>query len=253
MIWLVLLLAQTGSTPDEISRGAGVFARTCAVGYCHGTAGAAGRAPRIQGRSFSQDYLLKVTREGIPGSGMPAWNGKLTDEDLVAVVAYMISISTPAPGGSPHLPVPVTGSVEPKAQPKMPPEVKQGRDLFFDATRGTRCGTCHALENWGNAIGPNLASTPPKSVSEIRKIPTSGVSTARLSSGGEFPAIVVERKDGFVRLYDFTAAPPILRTLAESDVSLRAESNWGHSGAISTYTDEDLEAIIRYLRWLASR
>lgn len=260
MIWLLLLMAQTSSTPsapvtEEVSRGGTVFAKSCAIGYCHGTGGAAGRAPRIQGRSFAHGYLTKVVRDGIPGTGMPAWSGKLSDDDIKAVVAYMMSISAPAPGGvqasAQQTSGPPAGTATVPEKP-MPPEVKQGRDLFFDAARGTRCGTCHAVANWGIAIGPNLVASPPKDVAAIRSVSRSEVVAARVSGGDAFPAVVVERKNPLVRLYDLTSAPPVLRTFSTGDVSTSNESSWSHGSAIRSYSDTELESVVGYLHWLAS-
>src|SRR5690242_21018321 len=65
---LLLLLSQSvqhDSATAAIARGEKIFAQSCPVGYCHGVAGAAGRGPRLRGRSFSKDYLLNVTRDGI--------------------------------------------------------------------------------------------------------------------------------------------------------------------------------------------
>ena len=39
-----------------------------------------------------------------------------------------------------------------------PNEAKLGKEAFFNAVKGTRCGTCHAVDDWGTPIGPNLAA-----------------------------------------------------------------------------------------------
>ena len=258
MIWLLLLMAQSSPAPApaQVTRGATVFARTCAIGYCHGTGGTSGRAPRIQGRSFSHPYLVRVVRDGLPGTGMPAWSGKLSEEDITAVIAYMKSISLPAEGSEPSssaVSTPVAGEAAQRVVASMPPEVKKGRDLFFDAARGVRCGTCHAVANWGIAIGPNLAAAAPKTVSQIRGIAVSGVQTARGQNGEEFPAIIVERKAEFVRLYDLTSPFPVLRTIPERDLSISKGSKWSHSAVTSSYSDTELKSIVEYLSWLASQ
>ncbi len=247
MLWLALLMAQAGAPADEVARGEKIFAASCAVGYCHGAGGSAGRAPRIQGRSFTPEYLLKVTRDGIPGTAMPAWRGQLSEEELRAVVAYMLSISAhPAalPSGETRQ--------EAAARP-MPARVKTGRELFFDAVRGTRCGTCHALENWGVAVGPNLAAVRVRSIEELRRPPARSVKTARLASSEEFPALLVEQKDGWVRVYDLTVAPPVLRTVAANELGWREPARWDHAAFVRSYTDAELQAVLDYLRWLEPR
>src|SRR5580704_8318163 len=107
MIALVLLFAQAASGPALVQRGEQVFARSCSVGYCHGVAGAAGRGPRLRGRSFAKDYLYTVVRDGIPSSAMPAWKDRLKDEDIRAVVEYVASLASatdPAPSANPMPP-----------------------------------------------------------------------------------------------------------------------------------------------------
>lgn len=247
MLWLLFLLAQTSGAQDEVAVGERIFARSCAIGYCHGSGGAAGRAPRIRGRSFTPEYLLKVTRDGIPGTAMPAWQGRLSEEEIRAVVAYMLSIS--ASGSA--APVPSSPAAAPARQVEMPPKARAGRELFFDAVRGIRCGTCHALEDRGLPIGPNLAASPPPSIDAMRNPPLNEVRTARLAGGDEFPALPVENKDGWVKLYDLTVPPPVLRTLRASEVELSPGSRWRHAEVIASYTDQELELILAYLRWLA--
>jgi mono/diheme cytochrome c family protein len=247
VLWLALLLAQGAAPADEVAVGAKVFARSCAVGYCHGSGGAAGRAPRIQGRSFTAEYLSKVTREGIAGTAMPAWQGRLSEEEIRAVVAYMLSISA-NPGSAQPASMPAA-----KAPVSMPERAKAGKELFFDAVRGVRCGTCHAAEDWGVPIGPNLAGSPPESVAAIRGVRARHVRLARLTGGDEFPALEVETKGGWLKLYDLTAPPPVLRTVAAADVQFSKGGAWDHAAAIASYTDEELEAVLAYLHWLASR
>jgi mono/diheme cytochrome c family protein len=247
VLWLALLVAQGAAQPDSAALGAKVFAKSCAVGYCHGSGGAAGRAPRIQGRSFTAEYLLKVTREGIPGTAMPAWQGRLTEAEIRGVVAYMLSISA-SPGAAPAAPAPAG-----EAPVAMPARARAGKDRFFDAVRGVRCGTCHAAENWGVPVGPNLAATPPESVAAVRGVRAKHVRLARLAGGEEFPALEVEAKGGWVKLYDLTVPPPVLRTVPAGEVKFSEASAWDHAAAIASYTDDELEAILDYLRWLASR
>lgn len=248
MLWLALLVAQAGAPADEAARGEKIFAARCAIGYCHGAGGSAGRAPRIQGRSFTADYLLKVTRHGIPGTAMPAWRGQLSEEEIRAVVAYMLGISA-NPGASLAT---AESRTETGARP-MPGRVKAGRELFFDAVRGTRCGTCHALEDWGVPVGPNLTAAALRSIEELRRPPLRSVKTARLASGEELPALLVEEKGGWVRLYDLTVAPPVLRTVAANELGWRDEARWDHAAFLRSYTDAELEAVLAYLRWLAGR
>lgn len=241
MIVLALLLAQAASDP-AIERGNKIFHQTCAVGYCHGVGGAASRGPRLRGRTFARDYLVKVTRDGIPNSAMPPWKDKLSEDDIKVVVAYVMTLANAGPSGG----APPTPGGASQAVPEFvgPPEVKRGRDLFFDAARGVRCGSCHMLGGSGVAVGPNLA----------RAVRTGQVKTAKLRSGETFPAILVEQNDKFVKLYDLTAAPPVLRTLLASELAgLADNSSWKHDSVTGNYTAAERVDVDKFVQWMAEK
>ena len=225
-------------TPD----GAKIFRQSCAVGYCHGSGGTVGRAPALVDRRFDAGFVLKVTSDGVPNTGMPAWKDRLNAAELNAVVAYVVKIS----GGS------GTAVAAASFAHAIPSGASKGRELFFDAIRGTRCSTCHAVEGKGIAIGPNLAAEAPPTVQAIRNGKPATVRQARVGTDA-FPALLVEQRDEWTRLYDLTVAPPVLRTVAKADVSWQGGSSWKHADAISSYRDEDLRAIAEYLKWLSSR
>ena len=90
MIWLVLLALQL---PPPVEQGSKLFAKSCATGYCHGAEGAAARGPRLKGRQFERAYLVKVTRDGIPSSAMPAWKERLSVAEIEAVVDYIVHLN----------------------------------------------------------------------------------------------------------------------------------------------------------------
>lgn len=243
MIALALFLMQA---PDaDLTQGAKVFRQSCAVGYCHGTAGAANRGPRLAGRGFDRSYVDKVIRDGIPGTGMPGFKS-LAAGDLTAVIAYVMNISG---GGSTAAPAAHLPSPEP---PKFagPAEAKKGKDLFFDAARGTRCGTCHSVEDWGAAVGPNLVSKLPASAAAIRNAKAGGVKQAVTSKGERFPALAMDRKPGQVQVFDLTSTPPVLRSFLPDEVKLES-GTWSHAKAIESYSDADLANIVAYLKWMA--
>jgi mono/diheme cytochrome c family protein len=246
MMLLLLLLAQMSFAQEDVARGAKIFAQSCAVGYCHGSGGAANRGPRLAGRGFDRKYLVKVIAEGLPGTAMPGFRATLKDDGLAAVVAYVLSLS----GGA--APATAAPAYEPSAEPPKfegPPEARAGKDLFFDAVRGVRCGTCHVAGEWGVAVGPNPAQ-PNITASAIRSARGANVRTAVVGAD-RFPALLVEQKDDFVRVYDLTSAPPVLRNLLKSEVRFEAGSSWSHAAAIQSYKDADLDRIAAYLRWLA--
>ena len=181
---------------------------------------------------------------------MLSWKDRLSKTEIEAVVDYMLSISNPVePGGQP---APTEARpATPEAPKPMPPDASRGKASFFDATRGTRCGTCHSLEGRGVTVGPNLASIVHKSVAEIIELPTAGVKTAVFRED-KFPALVVEREGGWIRLYDLSVPPPSLRTLPDTEVELQPASSWTHRDVIPGYSNRDLTDIIAYLRWLGN-
>jgi mono/diheme cytochrome c family protein len=249
MIWLLFLLMQNPTDADVIARGEKIFAQSCSVGYCHGVAGAAGRGPRLRGRKLDPQYVETVTRDGLPGSAMPGWKGRLPDGDIRAVLAYVMSLATAAEAAPPANAMPP--GVGPAAFTGFqgPPEARQGHDLFFDATRVPRCSTCHAVAGRGISIGPDLTTSGEPQA--LRNLRLKHVITARLKNGEVFPALRVEQDDRFIKLYDVDTVPPVLRTLERSEITALAEgSDWQHESALRNYTDQELQAILAYLRWL---
>jgi mono/diheme cytochrome c family protein len=248
MIAVALLLAQSAVDPVVIARGERIFAQSCSVGYCHGVAGAAGRGPRLRGRTFSKDYLYAVTRNGIPNSAMPAWKSRLKDEDIRAVVDYVASLSSATDAAPPANPMPPGIGPASLASFNGPPLAARGHGLFFDPAR-ENCGVCHAIGGRGIAIGPDLKSQPDL-VKLVRSTQSRHVLTAKLGSGEEFPALLVEQKVRQIRLYDVTLAPPVLRTFAREEVaSLSENPSWRHSDFVKDYSQAELEDIAVYLRW----
>ena len=252
MIALALLLAQGVARPPAVARGEQIFAQNCSVGYCHGVAGAAGRGPRLRGRTIAKDYLYNVTRDGIPSSAMPAWKDRLTDDDIRAVVEYVTSLASVTDPLPPAVVMPP--GIGPAATPgfKGPAAAARGHELFSDPPRGN-CGGCHAVGGRGIAIGPDLtAGKSPEMLSEIGATRSRHIVTAKLKNGEEFPALIAEQSAHEIRLYDLTLSPPVMRTLLGSEiVSLVPNSSWRHSDFVKDYSRSELEEIVVYLRWAA--
>lgn len=255
MILFALLLVQAPPGQADVARGEKLFAQSCAVGYCHGSGGAAARGPRLRGRAFDAGYLLKVTRDGIPNTAMPAWKDRLKDGDIKSLVTYIESLATAgASGGDAAV---TAAAPAPIGDFEGPAEVKKGRDLFFDATRGTRCGTCHALGGFGAAIGPDLAKSTAKNARELgrtlRGLKPKIVHTAHLKDGESFAAIVVERTPKIIRVYDLASTMPVLRSLLPAEV--RAISNgtaWRHESAVQNYSADELKQVGEFVSWMGA-
>lgn len=239
---IALSAAALAAWGQDFEKGAQVFRQTCAQGYCHGSGGTQGRAPKLIGRAYDGAAALKIIREGVPNTGMPGFGQRLSGAELDAVTAYVVRIS----GGDLST---LTASAK-NAAAAMPADAAKGKALFFDALRGVnRCGTCHAMEGMGTAVGPNLA-TGSHTVEAIRNGKPASIRQA--SIGAErMPALVVEQTTDSVRFYDLGGMPPVLRTAAKGTVTFQGGSGWRHAEAIKGYSAADLEAIATYLNWAA--
>jgi len=238
-----LILLAASAFAQNAEQGTQVFRSTCAQGYCHGSGGTQGRAPKLIGRNFDGPTVAKIVADGITNTGMPGFKSRLNPGLLNDVVAYVVKIS----GGDMSSLKASTGP----ASSGIPAAAAKGKERFFDSLLGVdRCGTCHLLEGVGSAIGPNLASGGPHSAGAIRQGQPASIRLAALQSGEKFPALVVEQGD-WIKLYDLGAVPPVLRTLAKGEASFSAGSTWSHAAATKRYSDADLAAIAEYLNWVA--
>lgn len=237
---LVLAAASVLAQDGAAERGAQLYRANCAVPYCHGPDGAAGRAPRLIGHNYSLNGMFKVISWGIPGTGMPEFTSRLKTREIDDLVAFLMTLrGGPAPAAARPLTTPraLTG------------DVKAGRDLFFDAARTGACRSCHELDGWGVPVGPDLAAAATERFADLREVPADRVVTARPAGERPFPALVVERTEARVRVYDLTGPLPVLRTFATSRLTMDANSSWRHEQAARIYTNGELETIARYLRW----
>jgi len=73
--------------PDNIALGKDLFAQQCAS--CHGRKAYPGKAPRLKPKRLTpEDVYLRIT---YGFRKMPAWEGVFTDEELMAITAYVKS------------------------------------------------------------------------------------------------------------------------------------------------------------------
>ncbi len=248
MIVLALLMAAQAA---PVVQGEKLFAQSCAVGYCHGSGGAASRGPRLRGRTFSRDYLVKVTTDGVPNTAMPAWKGRLTEAEIQSVTDYIMSLSN------------VTGEAsgsQPRQEPVLlrtaegPADVLSGRELFFDSTRQRRCAICHRIAGVGVAVGPDLTKQPARKLANtLRNAKPKTVSVIKTKDGETLNGVIAERNAQAVRIFDMTGAPPVLRSFNPEDVlSITPALLWTHAGALKDYKGKELDAISKYLSWMAA-
>ena len=171
-----------------IAAGSESFAKNCAVGYCHGSEGRAGRGPRLRDRTWNAEKLFGVTHDGIPNTTMPPWKDILPEKDIWSVVAYVISIG--AADSDVARDVRLTGS---GGSDLLTDEARKGRELFFDLTNTKRCSVCHRVGSKGAPIGPELAAAARnKSADEIRR----DILEPQAAVAEGFELIVIDTKKG---------------------------------------------------------
>ncbi|HVW72994.1 MAG TPA: c-type cytochrome [Rhizomicrobium sp.] len=123
-----------------IEEGRGLFNATCTG--CHGPNGAAGEfgpGLAIPGRTYarrSDAQIFDAIQHGIAGTPMPAHQGKLTDDQIWKITAYVqglrgTAIDAPSPG-----------------------DVAAGEAIFWG--KGD-CGSCHMVNGRGSIVGPDLS------------------------------------------------------------------------------------------------
>lgn len=129
---------------QAVAQGKATYDRTCTA--CHGPDGTAGeRAPAIvlsgAGTALrgqrSIEQILAVVRNGIPGTGMPAWGTRLSNDDILKLGAYIgalrgTALDNPLPGDPAH-----------------------GEQVFWGKGQ---CGTCHMIYGRGGVTGPDLSN-----------------------------------------------------------------------------------------------
>ncbi len=246
------------TAPEVMAQGEGLFAQSCAVGYCHGSAGRAARGPELRNRRWSPQDLYRITHDGLNGTSMPAWKGILSDHDIWAITGYILSLSGQPPDGPTR--VEVGAGQAPK--PELGEAAKRGRALFFDLDREKRCSLCHRIGNWGRAIGPNLAQAAAgKSVAELTASIHRPQSTlafgfqqtiVETTSGETISGILRGEEENVVRIYDTSVLPPALRTFYSGQFTAVNESRRSSmpSAAELGYSDEEVATIVAYLREL---
>ena len=245
------------SVAETIARGSQLFAKSCAVGYCHGSEGRAARGPALRERVWAPREVYRITHDGLPGTSMPAWKDVLPRNDIWAIAAYIVSLS-PEPSSPADLIVEIDPA-ETAPPPPLTAAAARGRDLFFDLTRERRCGVCHQVGDRGTGVGPNLTATAPKMNREQleRAVREHEASVAygfeqvvvRLRGGEEIRGVLAEESDDFVRVYDAAAVPPPMRTIYRDEIdriSIEEVSSMPGSWA-EVYSAGELELILDYL------
>ena len=84
-------------SPDMIAEGRALYNQRCA-GRCHGVDGREGfDGPILVGKAYLDPTFVFVTLiTGRPGSAMPSWKGRLSDDELWKVISFVSSLGDQA-------------------------------------------------------------------------------------------------------------------------------------------------------------
>jgi mono/diheme cytochrome c family protein len=246
--------------PGSADRGLQLFAITCSSSFCHGDGGVGARGPSLHNRDFTADFVRTTVTNGRSGTPMPSFKDILKPDELADVVAYVMSLSpnnqsadtaAAAPTESPSVPVPISEQAE------------RGKALFFDQARPAGCSFCHSYQGEGGPVGQDLivvSKEPARSLYE--DIAPSSETSVVIFTATKTPAITVTTRDGqsftgtraaetdqFVRLYDLSSIPPVLRTFYKADgIKVAVSGSNGKVHNLSGYSKDDLADIIAFLQ-----
>jgi cytochrome c oxidase cbb3-type subunit III len=135
LLQIAVLFASICSAQDAAETGRWTFRILCAP--CHGIHADGGRGPDLTLGTYNagdQDAdLLRVISRGVPGTEMAGYAGRVTDDELKQLVAYIRSVG--------HAQTAVKGNAA------------AGEQLFWN--KGA-CGQCHRVGTKGSSLGPDL-------------------------------------------------------------------------------------------------
>lgn len=80
-----------GGDAEAIERGRSLYRRTCYI--CHLDSG--GRGPDLRKSKLHGQDFLRVVIHGRKNTQMPAWKGKLSEDDMWRILTYIRSLETP--------------------------------------------------------------------------------------------------------------------------------------------------------------
>lgn len=131
----LFLIATLCAAQDAAESGRLTFRILCAP--CHGIHANGGRGPDLTLGTYSagdQDAdLFRVISRGVPGTEMAAYAGRVSDDEIRQLVAYIRSVG--------------------HAQTAIKGNVATGEQIFWN--KGG-CGQCHRVGTKGSSLGPDL-------------------------------------------------------------------------------------------------
>ncbi|MFQ5549154.1 MAG: ethylbenzene dehydrogenase-related protein [Woeseia sp.] len=92
----------------------------------------------------NDDDLLRMIRDGMPGTAMPGWGDVLSDQDMADLVLHIKTLAGYAEDEQPGQQIDYGTTIESNAE-----SAQSGRELFLDRDR---CSECHGQEGKGDAV-----------------------------------------------------------------------------------------------------
>lgn len=241
---------QEPSPGELINAGRRVFAGSCGMAYCHGTDGVGGTAPRLRDREYTKERLTQIINEGIPGTAMPAFGRGLGREQVVQLVAFLLSVNREVRAASvegrvdPHFGGGGAGAagtvtntaptVEIRVSPRagesdggLVGDWRAGEQIFFDAASLSNCRVCHTLHGRGGKVASDLTRLSGETPGQILRrvvFPRAAASgahalvTVRLATGGSVTGILRDEDEKSVRVFDTSTLPPISRNYLRGEI-----------------------------------
>ncbi len=170
--FVVCALAFTFSLHAADSPGAAVFLSNCS--FCHGVSGRGGRGPSLVSTRIAQntsdDAIRNIIRNGIPGTGMPAFD--MEPEDRDAVVLFIRHLA----GAASNSGVPFG-------------DVNHGQSVY----QSNACASCHRIGNNGSVYGPELTRIgSARSADYLRE----SITNPSADIAQDYDGVSVETRDG---------------------------------------------------------
>ena len=236
--------ALTGPLSRAQQAGQTLYQSNCAG--CHGLDARGGEhAPNIASvqrvQQMSDAGLLRVIRNGIPASGMPAFGSRLNSEQLVLVARYLRSLQ---------------GQRKTVSFPGNP---ETGHNLFFQKAG---CSQCHMIAGKGGFIAGDLSSyAATHSMDEVREAilkpdsnsdPHHPPATLVTRKGQQYTGVIrnedgfsiqLQSRDGEFHLFEKST----LASIAREKKSLMP-ANYG-----SKLSPADVNDLISYLMEIAAK
>ena len=184
---------------------------------------------------------------------MPAWRGRLSQEEIRSVVTYIGTLSElgaddtePSPAlelaGPAQTELKLNSANNPASDQKLRSgegrpsglmgDPAKGKELFFDISDNMNCAACHRINGKGSGVGPDLSHLSERSPKEIFKdiilpnadVPQAGQLVELTTHDGEWLEVLrVEESSSRVKVYDVSSSPPVLRSIKKEQIrSLRA-------------------------------